>query len=107
MKSIKVLLFNILKSFSALPDNLIQVKTLDFWRGLEKQLDEYRELLESIEAETGYFSSSQGEFSACQAGTLDNYLSVLYELRYGIKANSQAPLNYLRKTPSFIKDTGA
>ena len=103
MKSMKVVLFNLLKSFNALPDDLIQVKTLDLGRGLEKQLDEYRELLENIEAETGYFSSSRGEFSVSHAGSLDNYLSYLYELRYGLKANLQEPLNYLRKKPSFIK----
>lgn len=99
----KVTLFNLLKSFNALPNDLIQVKTLDYGRGLEKQLDEYRELLENIEAETGYFSSSQGEFAVCHAASLDNYLSDLYALRYGIKANSHEPLDYLRKKPSFIR----
>lgn len=100
---LKLSLFRWLKKRHWLPDNVMLTQDLNFIRGVEKQLDEYRELLENIEAATGYFSSPQGEFSGCHAVTLDDYLSHLYFLRYGIKPSPETPDNYLRQKPQFIQ----
>ena len=88
MSNFKLKLFTLLQKFKLLPDNIILTESLDLHRGgIEKQLDEYRELLENIELATGYFSSPQGEFSCYQATRLDDYLSHLYTLRHGIEPN--------------------
>lgn len=104
-------LFYILKRIGVLPENVIEipsleyinVQSLDLGRGLEKQLDEYRALLNTIEKETGYFSSEQGEFSAIHAESLDNYLGYLYKLRFQKEPISSNALNYLRPQPTFIQ----
>lgn len=88
---------------NALPEHFIDVRSLDIGRGLEKQLDEYRELLEAIEKETGYFSSTQGFYSIGHAEMLDDYLSYLYEIRFGQKPTPNTAINYLRAKPSFIQ----
>lgn len=98
MLSFKTQLFNFLKYINALPNDIIHITSLDVGRGLEKQLDEYRELLESIEKETGYFSSEKGEFSGLQAAHLDDYLYWLFFLQNG----SPFPKEYLRKRPDFL-----
>ncbi|EPG0370340.1 hypothetical protein ACSWVZ_003207 [Photobacterium damselae] len=103
MKNLKVKLFHILQKMNLLPEGIISVKDLERGRGLEKQLDEYRELLERIEEHTGYFSSKQGCFSISHANTLDNYLSHLYELRFGKKPTPSAAITYLRSKPLFIQ----
>ena len=88
MNNFKLKLFTLLQKLKLLPDNVILTGSLDLHRGgIEKQLDEYRELLENIELATGYFSSPQGEFSCYQATRLDDYLSHLYTLRHGIEPN--------------------
>ena len=82
MNNFKLKLFTLLQKLKLLPDNIILTESLDLHRGgIEKQLDEYREMLENIELATGYFSSPQGEFSCCHATTLDNYLSYLWPNR--------------------------
>ncbi|PKF50222.1 hypothetical protein AT251_12965 [Enterovibrio nigricans] len=95
--------FLFLQKIHALPNTFIDVQTLDVGRGLEKQLDEHRELLEAIEKETGYFSSERGFYSIGHAETLDDYLSYLYQLRFGKKAASDTAFNYLRVKPPFIQ----
>lgn len=102
MKRIKLTLFRLLKILNLLPDNVIQTDSLEFARGAEKQLDEYRELLENIEAATGYFSSDKGEFSIGHAAMLDDYLCHIYTLRYSVKPNEAKPITYLRQKPLFI-----
>ena len=94
--------YSLLKKLGLLPDNIIAAQELDVIRGIEKQLDEYRELLEDIERRTGYFSSPQGEFSSFHAATLDDYLSHLYTLRYLAPPNPDKPVNALRHTPLFM-----
>ena len=84
-------------------NDLKMVRFLDLGRGLEKQLDEYRQLLEAIEKETEYFSSKQGCFSVSHANELDNYLSHLYELRFGKKPDPNNAITYLRPRPLFIQ----
>lgn len=84
--NIKYMLFRALKAMKLLPDDLIQTSQLDFKNKntLAKQLDEYRELIETIEEETGYFSSPRGRFlSQIHAAHLDNYLVWLFSLKYG------------------------
>lgn len=103
MAQLKVNFFHLLKRMHLVPNNLITIKDLDKFRGLEKQLDEYRELLETIEKETGYFSSRQGFYSIGHAETLDDYLSYLYEIRFGQKPAPSTAINYLRAKPSFIQ----
>ena len=104
MNNFKLKLFTLLQKFKLLPNNVILTESLDLHRGgIEKQLDEYRELLENIELATGYFSSPQGEFSCCHATTLDNYLSYLYTLRHGVKPNEEKPITYLRQKPEWMK----
>ncbi|WP_188012751.1 hypothetical protein [Photobacterium damselae] len=103
MKNMKVKLFNILKKMNLLPDDVISTKDLEYGCGLEKQLDEYREMIERIEEQTGYFSSKQGHFSISHASEIDNYLSHLYELRFDKKPESSTANNYLRPKPLFIK----
>ena len=107
IKNFKSLLFRFLKHINALPDHLIDVRSLDVGRGLEKQLDEYRELLEAIEKETGYFSSERGFYSIGHAETLDDYLTHLYELRFKNDSNfdheMNCAMNYLRPEPEFFK----
>ncbi|MCD9481061.1 hypothetical protein GLP30_18980 [Photobacterium phosphoreum] len=83
-------------------NDLKMVSFLDLGRGLEKQLDEYRQLLEAIEKETGYFSSEQGLFSIGHANELDNYLSYLYEIRFEKKPNPDNAITNLRQKPIFI-----
>ena len=102
MKLFKDKLFTCLKRLNLLPDNIVDIKMLDYGRGLEKQLDEYRELLEAIEKETGYFSSERGRFSIGHAETLDNYLSHCYQIRFDKKPNPSDALTYLRQKPLFI-----
>ncbi|MGF1903523.1 hypothetical protein [Aliivibrio salmonicida] len=80
----------------------MRADALDFARGVEKQLDEYRELLENIEAATGYFSSDNGEFSIGHAAMLDDYLCHIYTLRHDVKPNEAKPITYLRQKPLFI-----
>lgn len=101
MLSFKTQLFKFLKYINALPNDIIHITSLDVGRGLEKQLDEYRELLESIEKETGYFSSELKFNSISHADGLDDYLSHLYEVRFGKKPTPNTAINYLRKKPSF------
>ncbi len=96
--NLKSKLFRLLKRLNLLPDNLIDVIDLELGRGLDKQRDELRELLENIEAETGYFSSEAGSFSAHHAATLDDYLCHLHLIRNGLTK----PKNYVRKRPSFL-----
>ena len=104
MNYFRLKFFNLLQTFKLLPNNVILTGSLDsHTRGIEKQLDEYRELLENIELATGYFSSPQGEFSCCHAATLDDYLSHLYTLRHGVKPNEVKPITYLRQKPHFLK----
>ncbi|TLS73435.1 hypothetical protein [Photobacterium damselae] len=103
-QKLKSTLFNLLKKYNLLPENVIAVSMLDKGRGLEKQLDEYRELLERIEKETGYFSSNRFKFSACHAKNLDDYLSHLYELRFNKKPNPDTANEYLRKAPDFYQN---
>lgn len=100
---LKAKFFYLLKRMHLVPNNLITIKDLDKFRGLEKQLDEYRELLETIEKETGYFSSTQGFYSIGHAEMLDDYLSYLYEIRFGQKPAPSNAINYLRAKPSFIQ----
>ncbi|MGL4476334.1 MAG: hypothetical protein ACRCT7_18080 [Shewanella sp.] len=94
--------FLTLKRLNLLPSKIIAIQELDYIRGVEKQLDEYRELLEDIEQQTGYFSSLQGEFSSFHASTLDDYLTHLYQLRYSAPPNPNKPMNALRHKPRFI-----
>ncbi|EGU30981.1 hypothetical protein VII00023_20592 [Vibrio ichthyoenteri ATCC 700023] len=101
MTTFKALLFRFLKRINALPEHIIDARSLDDGRGLEKQLDEYRELLEAIEKETGFFSSELGVFSINHAEGLDDYLSYLYELRFGKNPTPETAINYLRHKPSF------
>ena len=104
MNYFKLKLFTLLQKLKLLPDNVILTESLDLHRGgIEKQLDEYRELLETIEHETGCFTSLRGEFSCCHAATLDDYLSHLYTLRHGVKPNEEKPITYLRQKPEWIK----
>ncbi len=98
----KATLFRLLQRMNWLPD-LIEVKELDKFRGLEKQLDEYRELLETIEKETGYFSSPRGFYSLSHVDVLDDYLSYLYALRFRKEPAPNTARNYLRAKPSFIQ----
>lgn len=102
---LKAKFFYLLKRMHLVPNNLITIKDLDKFRGLEKQLDEYRELLETIEKETGYFSSTQGFYSIGHAEMLDDYLSYLYEIRFGQKPAPSTAINYLRAKPSFIQNS--
>ncbi|ARR51805.1 hypothetical protein [Photobacterium damselae] len=103
MKNLKVKLLHILQKMNLLPDDIISAKDLERGRGLEKQLDEYREMIERIEEQTGYFSSKQGHFSISHASEIDNYLSHLYELRFGKKPTSSTAITYLRPKPLFIQ----
>ncbi|EJE8516217.1 hypothetical protein M5252_004566 [Vibrio parahaemolyticus] len=105
MMQLKAKFFYLLKRMHLVPNNLITIKDLDKFRGLEKQLDEYRELLETIEKETGYFSSTQGFYSIGHAEMLDDYLSYLYEIRFGQKPAPSTAINYLRAKPSFIQNS--
>ena len=101
----KYLFYLLLKNLGLIPDNIIAAQDLDKFRGLEKQLDEYRELLEAIEKETGYFSSTQGFYSIGHAKILDEYLSYLYEIRFGQKPTPSTAINYLRAKPSFTQNS--
>ncbi|MGR5465298.1 hypothetical protein ACPV5G_20385 [Photobacterium damselae] len=103
MKNLKVKLFHILKKMNLLPEDIISIKELEYGRGLEKQLDEYRQLLEHIEEHTGYFSSPDNYFAVGHAAVLDDYLSYLYELRFGQQPTPNTAINYLRAKPSFIQ----
>ena len=103
MMRFKQTLFRGLKRLHILPNNLIDVNELDRFRGLEKQLDEYRELLEAIEKETGYFNSEQGFYSIGHADALDDYLAGLYEIRFGQKPTPSTAMNHLRAKPTFIQ----
>ncbi|OCH65488.1 hypothetical protein A6E00_13520 [Vibrio diabolicus] len=105
MTPLKVKFFHLLKSMHLVPNDVILLEDLDKFRGLEKQLDEYRELLETIEKETGYFSSEQGRWSRSHALTLDDYLSYFYEIRFGQKPAPSTAINYLRAKPSFIQSS--
>ncbi|MFB1079541.1 hypothetical protein [Photobacterium damselae] len=102
-EKIKSALFDLLKKYNLLPKNVINVNMLEQGRGLEKQLDEYRELLERIEKETGFFSTDRFKFSICHTIALDNYLSHLYEIRFGKKPTSETANKYLRERPSFYQ----
>ena len=102
MMRFKQTLFRGLTRLRLLPDNLTDVSELDRFRGLEKQLDEFRELLEAIEKQTGYFSSPEGFYSIGHAETLDNYLAYLYALRFGKEPTPSSATNYLRPKPSFL-----
>ena len=77
--------FRGLKRLRLLPNNLIDVSALDRFSGREKLLDEYRELLETLEKETVCFSSEQGGYSIGHTDTLDDYLTVLYAIRFAQK----------------------
>ena len=81
--SLQQFTFRLLRYLHLIPPNLIMMHELDIIRGgVEKQLDEYRELLETLEQETGYFSSSDAYFMRHKAMTLDDFLSHVYQLRY-------------------------
>lgn len=80
---------------------------LDMNRGIIKQLDEYRELLESIDKETGYFSSKKFIWSNGHAKMLDDFLSCLYEINCQIKPEEYGHPVYgrhPRNTPDFIRE---
>ena len=107
--TIKVKLFHLLKRVHLLPDSVVEIDildTFDRFKGLEKQLDEFRELLEAIEKQTGYFSSPEGFYSIGHAETLDNYLAYLYALRFGKEPTPSSAANYLRPRPDFMNRQG-
>ncbi|HDY8011541.1 TPA: hypothetical protein ACGUOU_004211 [Vibrio vulnificus] len=53
--SLQQLTFRLLRYLHLIPPDLIMMNEFDLIRGgVEKQLDEYRELLETLELETGY-----------------------------------------------------
>lgn len=66
---------------------------------IDKQLDEYRELMETIEAKTGFFSIPEHRSSLHHAQTLDDTLSDLYQQKHGHQPNPQRAPTLLRAKP--------
>ncbi|ENH7396021.1 hypothetical protein ACSYON_004044 [Vibrio vulnificus] len=98
--------FRLLRYLHLIPPDLVMMNEFDLIRGgVEKQLDEYRELLETLERETGYFSSSDAYFMRHKAVTLDDFLSHVYQLRYqhDPTPNQSTPWSHCRSKPSFLE----
>lgn len=80
--TLQICVFKTLTLLGLLPKNLILPQQLDAKCCVWKKLDEHRELIESIENQTGYFSSNIGYWSKGHAALQDDYLVQIYKLRY-------------------------
>ena len=94
----KHLCFYLLKQMNGLPKHVIDLSQLPNGITTAKQLDEYRELLEDIEKQTGYFSKRANWPSNNHARTLDETLMYLHE-------QSAQPTRQprLRERPKFLE----
>ncbi|PCD85519.1 hypothetical protein [Vibrio mediterranei] len=72
---------------------------------IDKQLDEYRELMEIIEAKTGFFSKPEHRSSLHHAQTLDDTLSDLYQQKHGHRPKPQKAPTLLRAKPVWLEES--
>ncbi len=72
---------------------------------IDKQLDEYRELMETIEAKTGFFSKPEHRSSLHHAQTLDDTLSDLYQQKHGHRPKPQKAPTLLRAKPVWLEES--
>lgn len=70
-------LFKLFQKLKIIPEDLISLSSLDHHLPIERQLDEYRELIEEIEKQTHFFSTGKAHWSKNHAYTLDEYLQAL------------------------------
>lgn len=59
------------------------IHNLQFARSVGKRLDEHREVVEAIEANTPLFDKSKGWWHAAHMATQDDYLMRLYYMVHG------------------------
>ncbi|MBE8574096.1 hypothetical protein [Vibrio sp. OPT18] len=75
--NIQLKMLQLCKTLKFIPDDLISLSQIEHHIPIEKQLDEYRELIEEIEKQTHFFSHAITPWSKNHAYTLDEYLLTL------------------------------
>lgn len=95
-------LFLALKKMGIIPNDAILFSQITLSPTAAKQLDEYRELITSIENETQFFSSEKYFWSKEHALGLDNVLTQLFDIEKTIHGNAKPPKN-IRPLPPYIK----
>lgn len=94
----KDLCFRLLKQANWQPKHAVDLSQLPSGITATKQLDEYRELLEDIEKQTGYFSKRTNWPSNNHARTLDETLTYLHE-----QSAQPSRQPRLRERPKFLE----
>ncbi len=74
---IRTSVLKLCQKLKIIPDDLVSLSQLEQAMPIEKQLDEYRELIEDIEKQTHFFSRGTTHWSKNHAFTLDEYLQTL------------------------------
>ncbi|MFA0072126.1 hypothetical protein AB4396_00290 [Vibrio cyclitrophicus] len=74
---IQAKLLKLCQKIKLIPDDLISLSHIEHHIPIERQLDEYRELIEEIEKHTQFFSTGRAPWSKNHAYTLDEYLQAL------------------------------
>ena len=83
----KKMIFTLFKKMRFIPDDAVLLSSLKLSPSPIKRLDEFRELIETVELETKFFSSQKGVWSREHALETDRVLSQLYQLSYASKCN--------------------
>ena len=84
-----------------IPADLIPLSHIDHHIPIEKQLDEYRELINEIEKQTHFFTDGRSPWSKDHAYTLDKYL----QTRCQCKKRSRRTVDFhkIRPRPTAIQ----
>ncbi|WP_234498172.1 hypothetical protein [Vibrio maritimus] len=101
--TIQTIALKLLQKLKLIPNDLISLSQLDYQVPLEKHLDEYRELITTIENQTQFFSQSKTPWSRNHALIHDEYLSFLCACKSNTsKSKSGSPV---RDRPKVIGNT--
>ena len=83
----KKMIFTLFKKLGLIPRDAFLLSNFNFYPNPTKRLDEFRELIETIERETNLFSSRGNTWSRVHALETDKLLSELHQLSYASKCN--------------------
>lgn len=102
LSTIQTNILKLCQTLKLVPDNLIPISRLELYIPIEKQLDEYRELIIGIEKQTLFFSNGPTPWSKNHAYTLDEYLLSLYEYKHDGKVEPE--FYKIRPRPTVIEN---
>lgn len=96
-------LLKLCQKLKIIPEDLISLSNLEHHLSIERQLDEYRELIEEIEKQTHFFSTGEVPWSKNHAYTLDEYLQALCQ--YSQLNRRQVGVSEIRPCPSVLNSS--